>query len=300
MKPQLLKVNAGPAYSFSVRQDQVPYINNRWHYHQEIELIHFREGSGIQFIGDSIKPFQSGDVLLLGPEIPHYWNFADHYFKDDCIQKPDVRVAHFQEYFWGKDFLDLPENQPVKKMLQEARRGIQLHGKTRETVAALLEQMLAAPRSRRILLLIEALFIIAESQEISLLSSIGFQPQFKESGDDRIDAIHQFSLQHYRKKIQIEEIAAIANMSRNSFCRFFKTKTGKTYTEFLTEIKVGVACRLLLENRLGIKQICYESGFHNFASFHKSFKQITKKTPLQYQREYVKKKAPALANNPAT
>src|ERR1700754_3753783 len=99
MKPQLLKVSAGPAYSFSVRQDLVPYINNRWHYHPELELIHFKEGSGTQFVGDNIRSFKSGDVLLIGPDIPHYWSFADLYFQDEPIATPDVRVAHFTEHF---------------------------------------------------------------------------------------------------------------------------------------------------------------------------------------------------------
>ncbi|MBA4167115.1 MAG: AraC family transcriptional regulator, partial [Chitinophagaceae bacterium] len=96
-----------------------------------------------------------------------------------------------------------------------------------------------------------------------------------------------YSLTHYKRKIQMEEIAGVANMSPNSFCRYFKSKTRKTYSNFLIEIRVGIACKLLLENKLSIKQICYESGFQNFASFHKYFKIITQKTPLNYQRQYI-------------
>ena len=80
MKPQLLKVAAEPSSSFSVRQDRVPFINNRWHYHPEVELIYFKEGEGAQFIGDSISTFQSGDVILVGADLPHYWSFDDRYF----------------------------------------------------------------------------------------------------------------------------------------------------------------------------------------------------------------------------
>jgi AraC-like DNA-binding protein len=289
MKPQLLKVSSGPACSFSVRQDRVPYINNRWHYHPEIELIHFKEGYGTQFIGDNIKPFRSGDVLLVGAEIPHYWSFDDCYFEETAQKKPDVRVAHFCENFWGHEFLDLPENQNIKTILQKSKRGIQIQGKTKERVAVLLEKMLKSSGPYRIILLIEALTMIANSQEIEYLSSIGFQPNLKEQENDRINAVYQYSLSNYKRKINMNEIAGIANMSPNSFCRYFKTKTRKTYSNFLIEIRVGVACKLLLENRISIKQICYESGFHNFASFHKYFKQLTKKTPLHYQQEYIQK-----------
>ncbi len=287
MKPQLLKVCAGPASSFSVRQDLVPYINNRWHYHPEIELIHFKEGNGTQFIGDNIKPFRSGDVLLVGADIPHYWSFHDNYFEDKCVASPDVRVAHFCENFWGRQFLELPENQSVKLLLERSKRGIQVSGKTRELIADLLENMLTFHGTKRIILLMEALSIIANSNEIQVLSSIGFQQNLKETENDRINSVYQYSLSNYKRKIQMEEIAGVANMSPNSFCRYFKSKTRKTYSNFLIEIRVGIACKLLLENRISIKQVCYESGFHNFASFHKYFKMITNKTPLNYQREYI-------------
>jgi AraC-like DNA-binding protein len=287
MKPQLLKVSAGPASSFSVRRDLVPYINNRWHYHTEVELIHFKEGNGTQFIGDNIKPFRSGDVLLVGSDIPHYWSFHDNYFEDKCLSSPDVRVAHFCENFWGAQFLDLPENQSIKLVLERAKRGLQVNGKTREIIADLLEKMLTAQGTKKILLLMDALSTIANSDEITLLSSMGFRQNLKEEQNDRINCVYQYSLANYKRKIQMQEIAGVANMSPNSFCRYFKSRTRKTYSNFLIEIRVGIACKLLLEDRLSIKQICFESGFQNFASFHKYFKMITLKTPLTYQREYI-------------
>lgn len=267
----------------------VPYINNRWHYHPEIELIHFKKGSGSQFIGDNISNFQSGDVLLVGSNIPHYWSFDDTYFQNVCVTCPDIRVAHFSENFWGAQFLELPENMPIKVVLENAKRGIQVNGKTKEQIADLLEKMLATQGTRKILLLIEALLTIANSDEIELLSSIGFQQNLKKLEDERINSVYQYSLANYKRKIHMEEIAAVANMSPNSFCRYFKSKTRKTYCNFLIGIRVGIACKLLLDNRISIKQVCYESGFHNFASFHKYFKLITKKTPLNYQQEYIKK-----------
>jgi AraC-like DNA-binding protein len=285
MKPQLLKVIAGPACSFSVQQHQLPYINNRWHYHPELELLHFKEGDGTQFIGDNIKPFRSGDVILVGANIPHYWSFDEKYFIDGGTF-PDVRVAHFCEDFWGTQFLDLPENSSIKAILDQAKRGIQVFGKTKETVSQLLEQMLDAYGTRKILLLMEALLAIANCDEISMLSSMGFQQNMKEIENERINSVYQFSLNNYKRKIKMEEIAAVANMSPNSFCRYFKSKTRKTYSSFLLEIRVGIACKLLIENRISIKQVCFESGFNNVGSFHKYFKLITGKTPLNYQREY--------------
>lgn len=287
MRPQLLKVSKAPRHSFSVRQDIVPYINNRWHYHPEIELIHFKKGEGTQFIGDNIKRFKPGDIVLVGPQLPHYWRFDDTYFEEGSKLTADVRVVHFAENFWGDQFLQLPENVNIKGMLEKARRGLQITGKTRQKVAELLEMLLNSDGSLRIMLLIEALNTIAECKQLSALSSIGFKQELVEAESDRVNAIYDYSLKNFKRKIQLEEIAAVANISPNSFCRYFKSRTRKTYSQFLIEIRVGQACKLLIENNLSIKQLCYESGFNNFTSFHKYFKMITGKSPLNYQKEFM-------------
>lgn len=287
MRPQLLKVSTGPRHSFSVRRDLVPYVNNRWHYHPEIELIHFKKGEGTQFIGDSIKRFKSGDIVLVGAHLPHYWRFDDLYFEEDTRLQADIRVAHFCENFWGEQFLHLPENINIKTVLEKARRGLQITGKTRQQVAELLERLLHTDGSERIIILMEALNTIADCKQLTTLSSIGFKHDLVDAENDRVNAIYEYSLKNYKRKIQLEEIAAVANISPNSFCRYFKSRTRKTYSQFLIEIRVGQACKLLIENNLSIKQLCYESGFNNFTSFHKYFKMITGKSPLSYQKEFM-------------
>lgn len=287
MKPQLLKVPTGPAQSFSVRQDLVPYINNRWHYHPEVELIHFKKGCGTQFIGDSIKSFKSGDIVLVGAHLPHYWRFDDQYFNPATNIKADIRVAHFTENFLGEQFLNLPENKLIKNLFERGRRGIQVHGKIKLKISELLIEMLNEDGPNKIILLLEALSLIASCPQTTLLSSIGFRQDYEESENNRINAIYEFTLANFKRKIHLEEIAEVAVISPNSFCRYFKSKTRKTYSQFLTEIKVGHACKLLIENRLSIKQLCYESGFNNLASFHKYFKIITGKSPLNYQKEFM-------------
>ncbi|UKJ05865.1 AraC family transcriptional regulator [Solitalea lacus] len=288
MKPQLLKVAVNQTNSFSARHDTVPYMNNRWHYHSEVELIYFRQGNGTQFIGDSIKRFQSGDVVLVGAYLPHYWRFDDIYFEENSNITADVQVIHFCENFWGDQFLNLPENKLIKTTLDKAKRGIQINNKTKAGVGELINQILNTEGPKRIMLLIEALMNIGNSNQ-QTLSSIGFRHDFEQAENDRIHAIYDYSLTHFKRKIQLEEIANIANISPNSFCRYFKSRTTKTYSQFLNEIRVGSACKLLIENKINIKQICFESGFHNFASFHKHFKLITGKSPLSYQKEFLLK-----------
>jgi len=287
MRPQLLKVSKEPQHSFSVRQDIVPYVNNHWHYHAEIELIHFKKGEGTQFIGDNIKRFKAGDVVLVGANLPHYWRFDDRYFEEGAPVAADVRVAHFCENFWGSQFLQLPENVHIKTILDKAKRGLQVTGKSRQKIAELLDALLHTSDTLRIILLMEALNIIANCRELTTLSSLGFKYNVAEDEKDRINAIYDYSIKNFKRPIQLEEIAGVANISPNSFCRYFKSRTRKTYSQFLIEIRVGHACKLLIENNLSIKQLCYESGFNNFTSFHKYFKLITSKSPLTYQREFM-------------
>src|SRR6266496_2858675 len=287
MRPQLLKVLKGPGHSFSIRQDLVPHVNNRWHYHKEVELIHFKKGDGTQFIGDNIKRFKAGDVVLVGANLPHYWRFDDSSFDENPKMTADVRVAHFCEDFWGNGFLDLPENSVLRSILDKAKRGLQITGQTRLKVAETLEELLDADGPQRIILLIQALFTISRCKQLETLASIGFKHDYVEAENDRINDIYDYTLKNFKRPIQLEEIAAVANISPNSFCRYFKSRTRKTYSQFLIEIRVGHACRLLIESGLSIKQLCYESGFNNFTSFHKYFKMITGKSPLLYQKEFM-------------
>lgn len=286
MRPQLLKVSKGPDRSFSVRQDLVPHINNRWHYHSEVELIHFKKGEGTQFIGDNIKRFKDGDVVLVGSNLPHYWRFDDMYFEEHTKARADIRVAHFEENFWGEQFLSLPENKTIKMVLEKAKSGIQITGKAKQRVAELMEELQSALGPRKIVLLVEALSEIGNSKQLITLSSIGFKPALVEAENDRLNAIYEYSIKNFKRKIQLEEIAEVGNISPNSFCRYFKSRTRKTYSQFLIELRVGHACKLLIENNRCLKQLCFESGFNNFTSFHKYFKMITGKSPLTYQREF--------------
>ncbi len=287
MKPELLKVSHKPVLSFSTRQDCLPNINNRWHYHSESELIYFHKGSGMQFVGDSIKRFEQSNIVLLGSNLPHYWKFDNDNHLKQMNGNPYSTVIHFSEDFWGQTFLNVPENKIIKHTLNNAKRGIQISAEKEPVIGELIEQIVSAEGHTRIILLMEVLALIGSSSSGKLLSSVGFKCNFDEGDKYRIKLIYDYSFANFKDKILLEEIAAIANLTPNSFCRYFKAKTSKTYLQFVTEIRISHACKLLLEDEISIKQICYESGFNNFSSFHSAFKLITGKTPLSYKQSFM-------------
>ena len=263
MKPQLLTLGTPSAASFSIRNDVKPQQHNNWHYHEELELIHIAKGSGTQFVGDSINNFENDNMVLLGTNLPHYWLFDEQYLQDNA----DIRVAHFRENFLGEVFFSLPENRKLKELFSKAKQGLLIYGGTRDILRQLLEKLISATGASRIIILLEALNVLATSDEYELLTRSTYEFQNHLGDHDRLNAIIQYATQHYRNKISLAELAHI---------------------EFITELRIGHASRLLLEQEIPVKQICFESGFQNFVSFHKAFKKIKETTPLMYQKSLKK------------
>ncbi|MDV4129398.1 AraC family transcriptional regulator [Elizabethkingia anophelis] len=288
MKPQFLKISSDTLHSFNARKDTMPDVNNKWHYHMVLELIYFRKGTGTQYVGNSIERFKEGDVALIGKNLPHYWLFDAKYFENPKRNKVEIFVIHFGEHFWGEEFLKLPENQTLKKTLALSSRGFQIKGETKDKLTQLIPEIVESDWTRKIIRLLEALHSISESAEYEFLTSANFKYHFDEDERHRIMDIYNYTLSNYTQKITLEDVSEIANLSPNSFCKFFKSRTGKTYTQFVNEIRIGDACQKLIENQMSVKEVCFASGFNNFTSFHECFKNITGKSPLKYQQLYRK------------
>ena len=289
MRPQLLIVPKGPNQSFSARHDIVPHFLNRWHYHVELELIYILNGEGTQFIGDHISRFSKGDMLLIGSNLPHYWRCDDNYFRDIPELFAEAKVIHFLQDFLGEPFMNLPEIINISDLLKKAQQGLLIKGETKEKLKPFLLTIQATTSAKKIILLLEMLNLIATSTDLTLLSSSTFQNNYNKSETERLNDIYNHTMSNFKQKISLEEIASVACLSVNSFCRYFKSQTKKTYSQFLTEIRIGYACKLLIENRLTISKICLESGFNNFSNFNRYFKMVTGQCPLEYKKAFEKK-----------
>ena len=287
MKPKHLTIPNQADHSFSIRKDIIPNINNTWHYHKEIELICFHKGYGTQFIGDHIKSFGPGDIVLVGKDLPHYWKYDTKYHSVEDSSSPYSTVIHFMDNFIGEKFLFLPEASGINALLDRAKNGILLSGEEASVIAEKMEKIYHSNGMEKVVALLECLMTMANFKNLPALSSIGFKYNMRASEKEKLNSIYSFALSNFKKKILLEEIAAVADLVPNSFCRYFKNRTGKTFSQFLTELRIGYARKLLIENQLDIKQICFESGFNNFSCFHKQFKSITGRTPKDYLLSHV-------------
>lgn len=269
------EISLGEIHSFSIRQDVIPYYYTQFHAHPEVEIVHIEEGKGLQFIGKHVSGFQPGDVVMIGADVPHYWKRSEE-------EVTMATLLHFRENFWGDAFLRLSENTHIRSLLNKAKQGIVIKGETAKQAADMLSRMLLAGGTEKLILLMNLLHVISRTDELQFLSDSIIPPDKNEM--DRINNVYRYSQLHFNRKIDLEEIAAVAYISPNSFCRFFKSKTKKTFSRFLMELRVGHACKLLMENRFNNKRICFESGFNNFSNFHKCFKQVTGRSPQEYQK----------------
>ena len=280
MKPLFLKIESSNVYT--IREQLVSHVYSRYYYHPQIEIVYFEKSDGMCIIGDKVHIIKEGDIFMLGENLPHLFRNDEKY--TDKKLKVRIIALHFLPDFGGKDFLDLPDLRNLKLLLKKAERGISVEGKTRTEVGKIMRQMLTEKGPGKMILLLQALTLISNSRDTKMILPIGFQPQINEQNEDRINDVYSYTMENFNQKIHTKQIASIAHLSEHSFCRYFKSKTGKTYTNFLHEIRIKHACKLLIESKLSISQIINECGFVNYANFFRYFKMLTGKTPAEYQK----------------
>ena len=281
MKAYFHKVSQPFQNSFVVRHDVAPNFGKPVHYHTDLELHLTLKGEGVRFIGNKVSSFEPGDVLLLGEDLPHAWH---------AREKTDVGVEaiiiQFKRNCLGNDFFSLPEMVHIGQLYEIAKRGLLLQGGCRDKVAALMLKSVACAPFQRVVLLLEILDLIAGSKEYTTISTT--EVAYKGDPEDacRLDRIYAYTLANFKKEISLAEIAAVSYLSVTSFCRYFKQRTNKRYSQFILEVRVSMACKFLAETDHSIAVVCYDSGFKNFSNFNRHFKAIAGKSPLEYRKSY--------------
>lgn len=283
MKLKQLSLDRTYYNSFHVRHDSYPKYHNSWHYHEELELIWVYRGSGTLFIGDCIESFSAGDVVLIGANLPHYWLFENltDIDKDDSI---DCMVIHFRKDFAGPDFFNLPELMTLKELITTSEKGLLANGTDQKSLGDDFKKLLHVQGVAKLTLLLQILSEFAVINYKKLVSD-NYAILNHSNDERRMNDVMNYIRENYKTKIELDKLASQAKMTKNSFCRYFKHKTGKTPIQFVTEIRVAHSCRLLKNTALSLKEICFDSGFNNFVSFHKIFKEQLNLTPTQYRKK---------------
>jgi AraC-like DNA-binding protein len=287
-KPRLLKIIAPVENSIVIKGDEIAW-NNPWHYHPEIELLYCIKGKGTNFIGNSIRNIEEGELLLLGENLPHTRQRDKDYYLQNPEEKPETIVIQFKKEFLGADFFNVKEFAHITGLFSRALRGLKFGGETREKVIGKLEVIGSLSSTSAVIELLSILDELARSSEFQYLNGVHYVANAHEKSSQAINKVYLYTIEHFREPIKLEDVAALTNHSPAAFCRYFKSRTRKTYFQYLTEVRVGYACEKLMEGSMDITRICYASGFNNLSNFHKQFRKVMKETPSEYRARSLKK-----------
>ncbi|MHA4812487.1 AraC family transcriptional regulator [Flavitalea flava] len=288
MKPHFYKVNTPLQESFTVHHLKSQNFGRIWHYHPELELHYTIKGNGLRFIGDNVTNFNAGEVILLGENLPHSWRCQEEYYTKDPDASIEAIVIQFLPDCMGKDLFSLPEAWLLPQLFEKAKMGMVLYGKARETLIELMLAAVNASGMDRLIILLSMLKTLSSTGEFDPITSAYAFYKSNEVEALRLNTIYNYTLAHFKENISLEDVAAMRNLTVTSFCRYFKMMTNKSYYDFLIEIRISHACRILIEDRHPIDVLCFECGFNNVSNFYRHFKKITGMTPLDYKRKFMR------------
>ncbi|TAM94300.1 MAG: AraC family transcriptional regulator [Chitinophagaceae bacterium] len=285
MKPILSKVSASTENLISVIERCEPYFTNVFHFHEECELVYVTESYGKRIIGNNIEHFDKGDIVFMGSNLPHVWYNDKEYFKPDSELKARSIVVYFPQDVFGNKFFRLEETMQLTDFFQRAKRGIKVFGHTQKLIAKEMKLLLQKQGLERIIGLLQILQLFSQTEEFRYLADAGYSHTFNQKDNHKIDIVFRFVLNNYHRNLTLEEAATLIQLTPQSFCRFFKNRTRKSFIQFVNEVRIGQACRKLNEEEWTIAEIAYACGFSNLSNFNRFFKEMMGKTPRVYRQD---------------
>ncbi|WP_077919501.1 AraC family transcriptional regulator [Spirosoma sp. 209] len=283
MKALFEKVTIGDQRSLLVRQFRLPYFDAPWHYHPEYELTYIISGYGHRFVGDHVALFRPGDLVLLGPDLPHFWRCDADFYESGSDRLAESIVVQFRAALVDTVLAHLPEAGPLCAMLRRGQHGLRFSETCATQLAPLLTELIAQTRMEQLMGLLRVLTRLTTDPDAQPLASDGYRLAPSAGETERMKRVLEFTLANFRDEIRIEQIASVAGMAPAAFCRYFKRRTRKPFVEYLNELRISHARKLLSEADIPVGQAGLESGFNNISHFHRQFRQHTGMTPLTYQ-----------------
>lgn len=283
MKAIPFKIPKDKDRSIKVQIDKGRHFYDKLHYHPEIQISAIIKGSGIVYGGNNTVNFKEGDVFVFGANIPHLLKSNALYYSEDS-----PGVLSYSLFFdgdtFGEGFLKIKEMTKVNLMLAHSQRGIQIHS---DTLIKKISSAISQKDESLVLSLIDILVNLCNTDKQYINNEL-YSLSLDERVGERLNMILDYTFSNISSRIKIIDVARVANLSESQFSRYFKTHTGKSYIQFLNEIRVETACNLLLKDQKTIASICFEVGFQNVSNFNRKFKEIKGITPHQYRIQYYK------------
>jgi len=282
MKPTYLSIESSPGSSFSVRLFERNIFPSTWHFHPQYELTYMLTSTGIRYIGDNIGTFQPGDLVLLGPNLPHSWKtVGEQKEKVSCI------IIQWDDSFFG-NWLDKEELQPINNLLRLSERGIHFNPKESLTLENDFIELTKLNPMERLFAFLKILQKLSLNEDYKIIAGTSFGNSLTTKESERINIIYDFVIKNHLHQITLDEISEKVSLSKEAFCRFFKLNFNKPFFVFLNEYKISLAGKLLIDTDLSISEIGYECGYNNLSFFHRQFHKFMHMSPSKYRQNYRK------------
>ena len=283
MRPKFeeIKPSFGSSFTYLKFTGQNKMNMPYWHFHPEYEIVFVSDGKGHRKVGEHVSEYQNGDLIFVGPNVPHLG------FAQDVNDSFVEIVVQMEEHFLTKEFFDIPEMTEVKKLFERAKTGLVFGHETKWLVGSRLIKMDEYDNFSKMTELLLILQILAYAKDCTPLNITSMTVEVKQQDQDRMQLLNHFIEQNYQRKFMLEEAAEVVNMTVPSLCRFFKHLTHRTFMEYTNEFRVAQATQMLSQKHLSIAAVSYECGFNNISHFNKQFKAITGQTPSAYRKNTV-------------
>jgi AraC-like DNA-binding protein len=285
MKAQLIDVGLSGSKNIHIKKVDEFFLDSPFHFHHLCELVWVEKSYGKRIVGDNIDNFEDGDLVLMGPQLPHIWQNDELFYR----KKKGHRVKATVIYFPSDFQMNLTDEQnilkPIQDLIKRSARGLAFHGVTSQRVSNILSSVSEQAGLAKIINFLEVIDILSHSLEYRYLASVSFKNLYDEKDTERINKVYQFLMQNFYRDINLKEVSDLCGMTPNAFCRFFKSRTQKSFTQFLNELRIGHACKLIQNQTYSIADVCYESGYNNLTNFNKFFKSVTGLTPTAYRKK---------------
>ncbi len=287
MRPLFEKVTVPEGASWSLLNrkldDGIPF---QWHYHPEFELTLTLNSRGQRYIGDSIASYDDGDLVLLGPNLPHTWNSAE---KIDDRRPHHALVMWFTETWAESITTSLAEMRAVAPLLARAGRGVVFSRGAAARARPVIEAIPDRAPADRLLRLMEVLALLATDADAAPIASAAADRRKVASPDqDRVERVLDHIHAHYREKISIDDLADVAALSVSGFHRLFRRHTRLTVSDYVAELRIGQACALLVNSERPIAHVADEVGYPSLANFNRQFRVLKGKTPREFRRSFAR------------
>ena len=255
-----------------------------FHYHPEIELTCVFRSNGMRLVGDSFESYRKGDLVALGPNLPHQWQ-KNESFKGPRMFNDHIVVVHIHDGRLNAIIEGTRELWSLKPLMEEIRSGVVFGRETVSWVSPRMRQLVRQRGSMKgLITLFEILSFLSEDPKRRVLASPLFRWPEDSPGRERIFDVVEYLLKNYHREIRAGELAEQLNLSKSAFSHYFRKRTSKSFREYLTDIRLGNACKMLQESDKNVGEICFECGFGSISNFNKAFNRTYRTSPMQYRR----------------